>query len=206
MNVSCNEGVASQIGPESSGDDRKIAVKALTRFLRQRGQPPSRLGLPLVDSARRPRTNAKHSSCIPPRPTIKSLTTKRAFNGGSYVQSSAYPSHSLPPSRARSPSLATHRDLPSPPATSPTHHLLLFHHSPLKLQHSPRCFPHTPLQKITNCYTPQPKEQSPRHSLSQLLNHPPSPLHPPQHPRSSPSNHALHPHPKRHPPRSLPGL
>ena len=30
MKVSCNEGVASHVGPESCGDDRKIIVEALT--------------------------------------------------------------------------------------------------------------------------------------------------------------------------------
>ncbi len=30
MKVSCNQGVASQVGPESCGDDRKVVVEALT--------------------------------------------------------------------------------------------------------------------------------------------------------------------------------
>jgi hypothetical protein len=30
MKVSCNEGVASHVGPESCGDDRKVVVEALT--------------------------------------------------------------------------------------------------------------------------------------------------------------------------------
>jgi hypothetical protein len=30
MEVSCNEGVASHVGPESCGDDRKVIVEALT--------------------------------------------------------------------------------------------------------------------------------------------------------------------------------
>src|SRR5437763_8953010 len=30
MKVSCNEGLASHVGPESCGDDRKIVVEALT--------------------------------------------------------------------------------------------------------------------------------------------------------------------------------
>jgi hypothetical protein len=30
MKVSCDEGVASHVGPESCGDDRKVVVEALT--------------------------------------------------------------------------------------------------------------------------------------------------------------------------------
>ena len=30
MKVSCNEGVASHVGPESCGDDRKVVTEALT--------------------------------------------------------------------------------------------------------------------------------------------------------------------------------
>ena len=32
MKVSCDEGVASHVGPESCGDDRKVVTEALTAY------------------------------------------------------------------------------------------------------------------------------------------------------------------------------
>ena len=49
MKVSCNEGVASHVGPESCGDDRKVVVEALTGESAGRALSLENLILPSAD-------------------------------------------------------------------------------------------------------------------------------------------------------------
>ena len=86
MKVSCNEGVASHVGPESCGDDRKVVVEALTGESAGRVLSLENLILPSADAVMtggRQQLMSRYRKGFPYSAWSETLRTRQSISCGS---------------------------------------------------------------------------------------------------------------------------